>query len=115
MISNINKRIAELYILGNKYADAKSREVELTHFRKSKLAILKIQYSADNPKWSNSKCDDYARADEAYTEVLRGLGVAVLEKERAHQELITARAGIQIYQTQRADRRAELNNLKDIT
>ena len=110
-----NERIYELKVLGNVYAKAKADEVYLTHFRKSKLAILKKQYLVLNPKWSNAKCDDEARADKDYIEVLEAIRTATEASTAAFWELKTSHAGINIYQTKQADRRAELNNLKDMT
>ncbi|MCP4974605.1 MAG: hypothetical protein GY931_00460 [Maribacter sp.] len=81
----------------------------LKHFRKSKLAILKTEYSENNPSWANCKCEDAARADKSYIEVLNGLKEATEISEAARYELEISRAAIQLYQTERADRRAELN------
>lgn len=107
------ERIAELKALSKVYAKAKAEYEYLTHFRKSKLAILTNSYAIDNPEWSNVKCKDAARADQSYIDLLKGMKVACETAEAARYELEISRAGIQLYQTERADRRAELKNLGD--
>lgn len=101
-------RIAQLHDLGRKYAKAHSEYCYLHDFRKCKLAMLKTKYSLANPEWSNIKCDDAARCDKEYLEVLEGRKVAQEISEAAFYELKTSHAGINIWQTQRADERAEL-------
>lgn len=108
-------RIAELKVLGNKYADAKGDYEHLKHFRKSKLAILKIKYQKEDPKRANNACEDLARADPEYLEVLDGLKEAVKVSEAALWELKTSHAGINIWQTQRADERADLKMQNSLT
>lgn len=110
---NTRERIAQLKALSKTYAKAKADYEYLDHFRKSKLAILKREFSNKNPEWSNVKCDDAARCHQEYLDVLSGIREACEISEAARWELEIARAGISIYQTQRADRRAELNNLGD--
>ena len=102
------QRIAQLHDLGRKYAKAKAECEHLKHFRKSKLAILKAHFQAEDSKRSNAACDDLARAHPQYLEVLDGLKVAIEVSEAALWELKTSHAGINIWQTQRADERAEL-------
>ena len=109
------ERLAQLRALSKVYAKAKGEMVRLTHFRKSKLAILKADFSTNNPKWANCKCEDAARAHPEYIELLTGLGAATETSEAARYELEISRNAIQLFQTERADRRAELNNLGDIT
>lgn len=101
-------RIAQLHVLGRKYAKAKSECEHLKHFRKSKLAILKAKYAEQDSKRSNAACDDMARANPEYIELLSGLKEAIEVSEAALWELKTSHAGINIWQTQRADERAEL-------
>jgi len=102
-------RIAQLHKLSKVYAKAKADSEYLKHFRKSKLAILKAKYQNEDSKRSNAACDDMARADDKYIEVLAGLRDAIEASEAAFWELNISKAGIQIWQTQRADERAELN------
>ena len=109
------ERLNELLELSRIYAKAKANFVFLDKFRKSKLAILKIEYAANNSGWSNAKCDDSARADHRYIEILTGLKEAVETSEASYWELTIAREGIKLFQTERADRRAEMKNLGDIT
>ena len=104
-----NERVAQLHQLSKVYAKAKAECEYLKHFRKSKLAILKIRYAKDNPKISNAACDDLARADKEYIEVLEGFKVATETSEAAFWELTISKSGIQIWQTKQADRRAEMN------
>lgn len=108
----ISERIEQLKALARIYAKAKADETYLTHFRKSKLAILKKSYSLDNPGWSNAKCEDYARANDDYIEILKGLKEATETSSAALWELKISHAGISIYQTQRADRRAEIKSFE---
>ena len=108
-------RIAELKKLGNVYAKAKSECEYLKHFRKSKLAILKAHFQKEDSKRSNACCDDLARAHPQYLEVLDGLKVSIEVSEAALWELKTSHAGINIWQTQSADKRAEMNLLRDVT
>ncbi len=104
-----NERVAQLHALSKVYAKAKADCDYLKHFRKSKLAILKIRYAKDNPKMSNAGLDDLARADEEYLEVLNGMKEATQISEAAFWELTISKSGIQIWQTKQADRRAEMN------
>ncbi|MGB1292172.1 MAG: hypothetical protein ACPG5Z_08550 [Pseudoalteromonas sp.] len=109
------ERIAQLHALGKKYAKAKAECEHLKHFRKSKLAMLKAQYLADDSKRSNAACDDLARSHPEYIEVLNGLKESIEVSEAALWELKTSHAGINIWQTQRADERAELKMQNDLT
>jgi len=102
------ERIAQLHALGKKYAKAKADCEYLKHFRKSKLAILKANYLQDDSKRSNAACDDLARSHPEYLKVLDGLRIAIEISEAALWELKTSHAGINIWQTQRADERADL-------
>ena len=101
--------------MGKKYAKAKAEYEYLKHFRKSKLAILKAHFSAEDSKRSNAACDDLARAHSEYLEVLNGLKVAIEVSEAALWELKTSHAGINIWQTQRADERAEIKMQSGLT
>lgn len=109
------ERIAQLHDLGKKYAKAKADCEYLKHFRKSKLAILKAQYLKEDSRRSNAACDDLARSNPQYLEVLDGLKVAIEISEAALWELKTSHAGINIWQTQRADERAELKMQSSLT
>ena len=108
-------RIKELHQLGRKYATAKADCEHLKHFRKSKLAMLKIKYQKEDPKRSNIACGDLARIDPEYLEVLDGLKVATEISEAALWELRTSHAGINLYQTKKADERAELQIQSKLT
>lgn len=108
------ERIAQLKQLGKVYAKAKAECDYLKHFRKSKLAMLKSEYLKEDSRRSNKACEDLARQDPKYLEVLEGLKQATQISEAAHWELKTSHAGIHLFQTERADRRAELQSLNDI-
>jgi len=110
-----NERIAQLHALSKVYAKAKAESEYLNHFRKSKLAILKAEYSVKFPENANCKNEDLARANPEYLAVLDGLKAAIETAESCYWELNISRAGIVIWQTQQADRRAELQSLKDET
>lgn len=112
---NAHQRIMELHELSKKYASAKADCEYLKHFRKSKLAMLKIKYQKEDPKRSNIACGDLARTDEEYLEVLEGLKVATEISEAALWELRTSHAGINLYQTKKADERAELQIQSKLT
>ena len=105
------ERIAQIHTLGKKYAKAKAECEYLKHFRKSKLAILKAHFLTQDSKRSNAACDDLARSHPQYLEVLDGLKVAIEISEAALWELKTSHAGINIWQTQSADKRAEIKVL----
>jgi len=109
------QRIAQLHDLGRKYAKAKSESEYLKDFKKSKLAILKIKYQKEDPKRSNIACEDLARSDSEYLKVLDGLKVAIEISEAALWELRTSHAGINLYQTKKADERAELQIQSKLT
>lgn len=109
------ERLAQLRDLSRVYAEAKAEQEYLKHFRKSKLAILKSKYLKEDSRRSNAVCDDLARADIEYTQLLEGLREATKTSEAAYWELTIARSGIQLFQTERADRRAEMQNLNDVT
>lgn len=112
---NAHQRIMELHALSKKYADAKGDCEHLKHFRKSKLAILKIKYQKEDPKRSNIACEDLARANPEYLELLQGLKEATKISEAALWELRTSHAGINLYQTKKADERAELQIQSKLT
>jgi len=101
------ERIKQLHDLSKIYAKAKAETEYLKHFRKSKLAMLKGKYQAEDSKRSNAACDDLARADNEYLAVINGLKAAIETSEAAFWELNISKAGIQIWQTQRADERAK--------
>ena len=109
------ERIAELKMLGRVFAKAKAECEYLKHFRKSKLAILKAQYLQEDSRRSNVACEDLARANPEYLEILNGLKVAIEESEAAFYELKTSHAGINVWQTQRADERADLKMQNSLT
>ena len=109
------ERIVQLHHLGKKYAKAKSECEYLKHFRKSKLAILKAQYLKEDSRRSNVACEDLARAHPEYLEVLDGLKIAIEISEAALWELRTSHAGINLYQTKKADERAELQIQSKLT
>lgn len=101
------ERVKQLHDLSKIYAKAKAETEYLKHFRKSKLAMLKAQYLKQDTKRSNAACDDLARADDEYLTVINGLKIAIETSEAAFWELNISKAGIQIWQTQRADERAK--------
>ena len=103
----IAEKLQHLNELAKAYAEAKGDETHLTHFRKSQIGILKKQYLSENPKWSNAKCDDEARADSRYIAVLDGLKAATVQKEHSLWLLKNEHASISLYQTIQADSRAK--------
>ena len=102
------ERIAQLHTLSKVYAKAKAETEYLKHFRKSKLAMLKIKYQAEDSKRSNAACDDLARADEDYLAVLNGQKTAIEVSEAAFWELNISSKGIAIWQTLESTKRAEM-------
>lgn len=101
------KRMDELYAIVPKYAKAKAEKDYLDHFRKSKLAMLMKDYEVAGVKTTAAQERD-ARAHPEYIEVLEGLRAATEISERLYWELRVAQAGIQVYQTEQANRREEL-------
>ena len=108
---NVQQRILGLYKIKDKLVGVAEQESRLRHFRKSKKAILKIEYMTDNPKWSNAKCEDYARAHPEYLEVVDGFSAATAEAEGMRWELKVAMQSMELLRTAEATKRAELKNL----
>lgn len=105
------ERITQLHKLSKVYAKAKAETEYLKHFRKSKLAMLKAKYLKQDTKRSNAACDDLARADDEYLNVINGLKIAIETSEAAFWELNISKSGIAIWQTEQSTKRAEMQML----
>ena len=112
---NIQQRILALYKIKDDLVVVAEQESRLRHFRKSKLAILKTQCSVENDKWSNVKCEDYARSHPEYIEVCEGFAEATAKAEGYRWELKVAMQSMELLRTAEATKRAEMKNLGGLT
>lgn len=89
-----------------KLAKAKSERVYLEQFRKSKKALLYQQA----PEGTIAERESYAYAHPDYIALLEALRDAVATEEELRWRMVTAQLQVEIWRTQRADRRREVNN-----
>ena len=87
---NIDDRFHQLSEQAGRFAKAKAEMDYLSHFRKSKIAILMKKYELEGHQTAAAQ-EREARADKGYMEVLEGLRVATeaCEKERWELKLVT--------------------------
>lgn len=109
-MTGLQKRLHELNQMAAAYAKAKAQAEYLDHFRKSQLAILMKEYATAGHSTSAAQ-ETQARADERYLETLYGLQEATETAERLGWELRIAMKGADLYQTEQANRRAEMKHL----
>ncbi len=102
----LERRLQELRDLAGKYAKAEAHRTYLEHFRQSKKAML-MKMAEGRGAMSAAMQERDAYADPEYRELLEGLRVATEEAERYRWELKIAEMGASLYQTRRADLRAE--------
>ena len=112
-MTGLQERLHQLNKMAAKYAKAKADMEYLDHFRKSQLAILMKEYETKGFTTSASQ-DTQARADERYLEILYGLQEATETAERLGWELRIAMKGADLYQTEQANRRAEMKHLGSV-
>lgn len=107
-----SKRIHELYDISNAYATAEAKRTHLTHYRKSLKAILMKEAEVAGHHTAAAQ-EREAYAHPKYIALLTSLADATEEAEKHKWHLMIARAGIELYRTKRADRRAELSVVGD--
>lgn len=89
-----------------KYAQAKANRIYLEEFKKSLRAKLMIVSEQDGNRHSSTQERD-AYASEEYKELLVGIKEAVNQEEQLRWLLEGAKLKIAVWQTMRADQRAE--------
>lgn len=102
----IERKTAELRALAATYAKAEAQRTYLEEFKKSKLSILMKAFEVEGIKTSAAQ-EREARAHGDYLDLLKGLRDATEAAEKAYWELMIARMGTSLYQTQQANQRAE--------
>lgn len=107
VMTTIEARLHELRELARHYAKAEAERSYLEHFRKSKLALLMKDAELNGIATVNAQERD-ARCHPEYLELLRGLQIATEAAERAKWELQIARLGADVWRTQQANRRTEI-------
>ena len=106
MSDPIEKRLHELRETAGQYSKAYAEREYLDEFKKSKLAILMKQ--AEKEGFSTAAAQEReARAHPEYLQLIDGLRVATELSERLRWTLRIAEIGASLYQTRRADERAE--------
>jgi hypothetical protein len=102
----IEQRLHELRSMADEYATAFSRAAALDEGRKSMVAKLMKKAELNGHRTSAAQ-EREALADPEYETLLKGLEVAVHERERLRWLFKVAELTIGVYQTMRADRRLE--------
>jgi len=108
MNETLERRLTELREQAKIYAKAKSEQVYLEHFRKSKLAILMKQLAKEQRLETVNAQEREALAHPDYLQVLEGLREATEIAEREGWLLKIAMQGSSLWQTQEATKRAEI-------
>jgi hypothetical protein len=103
---SIEHRLHELRALGDGYAAAYAEAAHLEEFRKSKKAILMKEAERLGHK-SVASQEVQAYAHKEYLELLDALKVATEQREKLRWQFEIARLTVGVWQTQRADGRAE--------
>lgn len=106
-MSTLEERLHELREKAHEYAEARAEQVYLEHFRQSKLAILMKRHALDGHKTIAAQ-DREARADPEYLEFLQGLKAATEKAEKARYNLEVVKLAAGLWQTQEANKRAEM-------
>ena len=110
MSDKLESRLNELRQLAAKYAEAEAHRQYLVEFRKSKKAMLMID--AEKRGYNSSTAQEReAYAHPEYVELLEGLEIAIQDAERLKWELRIAEAGMSVWQSLQANKRAEMRHL----
>lgn len=104
------ERLHELREKAAEYARAEAQRDYLSHYRKSKLAMLMKTYEKDHKTTAAQERE--ARADPKYIELLEGLREATETAERLKWELNIARDAIGIWRTRQANKRTEMEGYR---
>jgi hypothetical protein len=90
------------------FADAKAKRVYIDNFRKSKLAIL--MKDAERAGYNTAAAQEReALANPEYIELIDGLAEATKIEEKARWDLNIAELSVEIWRSQQATKRAEMN------
>lgn len=106
-MADLNQKIAELDKLAAEYAKAESERTYLENFRHSKIAIL-MQEAERNGHKTAAAQEREARASPEYIELLKALEGATEIAEYSRWKLKNAHMGASLYQTKKANMRAEM-------
>ena len=109
MSDSIERRLEELRQCAKKYSKAKAECEYLSHFRKSKLAMLMKKYQLKYPENCKTAAaqEKEARCDPEYIEILEGLKEATEIEAESFWLLKIAQMGAELWRTQQASERAE--------
>jgi hypothetical protein len=110
MSEALEKRLNELRGMAAQYAQAESHRQYLLEYRKSKKAILMI--AAEKQGFNAVAAQEReAYANSEYLDLLAGLEAAIQDAERLKWELKIAEAGMSVWQSLQANKRAEMRHL----
>lgn len=99
----------EIKALGEKIAEAESNRVFLIEFKKSKKAMLMVEFEQQEPGAAIAKQERYAYSHPDYIEILHGLKVATEQAARYKFEMQVMEMRFETWRTQQATMRAEMN------
>lgn len=108
---DIEKTLSFIRKNARDYAAAKGDRVYLEQFRKSKKALLMIEAEKLGIKTGQER-ESYAYAHDDYVVLLTGLQIAVEKEEYLKLMIAGCHAKIELWRTQRADARKELEAYK---
>ena len=103
------KLVNDLRETGLEWADQNAAANLLEEARKSTLAQLVVEKMARGS--SNAKAEQQARTDEKFKKATKNMLEARRHAERAHVAYKVAQAAIDLYRTEMATRRAEMENI----
>ena len=103
---SVEQRLHELRDLGDEYSKAHAEASYLDEYRKSKLAILMKAAEVEGAKTSAAQ-ETVARAHPEYIQLLEDLKTATEIREKHRWRFKVAELSIGVWQTMRADQRAE--------
>lgn len=104
---NIEKLLHEWRSSVEEYASAKAEAEYLSHFRKSKIAILMTEAEVKEGIKAANAQDRYARAHPEYQELLLGLKAAVEKSELFRMRMKIAEQRVEVWRTNCANNRKE--------
>lgn len=102
---------ADMRKLAKDYAEAESKRIYLTEFRKSKKAMLMRQAEQASPGISAAAQEREAYADQEYQDLLKGLEVATEVALRAKWELTIIQTRFESWKVKMWGQRIEARNL----
>jgi hypothetical protein len=89
-----------------KYAEAKSKRIYISEFRKSKKALLMKEAMLKNVDAANAQ-EREAYSNQEYIDLLDGLAAAIEEEERLSWMLEAAKLKIEIWKTESFNNRRQ--------